>query len=77
MTTTPTKKTKLISLLRDRRWHSVNEVQRAAGYRYSARIKELRDQGSEIRMKRDEKVPSRYWYRYAGRVRATQATGVR
>ncbi len=38
----------LLSLLSDGRWHSQQEVLEAAGYRYTGRVKNLRDAGYEI-----------------------------
>jgi hypothetical protein len=39
---------RLLALLGDRREHNPEEMQSAGGYRYGARLKELRDQGYVI-----------------------------
>lgn len=57
--TSPTgKHARLRNLLGDMRWHSMSELQEAAGYRYGARLLELRrghDGGPCISVEKDQR----------------------
>lgn len=57
------KKSKLVHLLRDRRYHSSRELMRVGGYRFSARLLELKKQGFAFALKRDENHTNLFWYR--------------
>jgi hypothetical protein len=62
-----TKKARLIALLRDRRYHSSRELMKAGGYRFSARLNELKNQGFAFSLKRDGRDQNLFWYRLASK----------
>jgi hypothetical protein len=61
--TVGTKNWKLVELLKNRCWHHVRELAKAGGFRFGARLKELREDGHTILPKRDKKDPSVFHYR--------------
>ena len=48
MTKRLSKRDALLALLSDGRWHSARELTEVAGWRYSARLHELREDGYKI-----------------------------
>jgi len=71
-----TKKLRILALLTDRRYHSARELARAGGFRYGARIKELRNDGYTFAIKRSERDPQLFLYRLTAKpaVRVQKAT---
>lgn len=59
----PTKKARLLQLLKDRRYHTSNELLKAGGYRYGARLHNLRSDGYVFSVKQSVKSPSLFQYR--------------
>lgn len=51
----------LLDLLSDGKWHKMDELAEVAGYRYSARIHELRKKGAKI--EKQTLGGDVYWYR--------------
>jgi hypothetical protein len=51
---------RLLALLEDRREHNLEQMKNAGGYRYGARLKELRDQGYVV----ETRYNSRLGYSY-------------
>jgi hypothetical protein len=65
--TRSSRKAKLLELLRDRRYHSARELLKAGGYRYGARLNELRGFGYGFSVKRDAEKMNLFWYRLASK----------
>jgi hypothetical protein len=58
-----TKKARLFALLKSRRWQHVRDLAKAGGFRFGARLEELRVDGHTIKVKRDPKKPNLFHYR--------------
>lgn len=61
--TAGTTKARLFDLLKSRRWQHVQAMVKAGGFRFGARIEEMRRDGLTIRAKRDAEQASLFHYR--------------
>jgi hypothetical protein len=62
-----THKQRILALLKDRRYHSSREMMNAGGFRYGARLLDLRKDGYTFAVKPDEKKPNSFLYRLISR----------
>lgn len=65
----PTHKHRILQLLKDRRYHSSREMLNAGGFRYGARLLDLRKAGYVFAVKLDAKKPNSFLYRLVSKPR--------
>lgn len=70
--TAPTKRDALRALLSDGQWHHMSELRKVAGWRYGARLLELRRGEGGVALETEKRALSENEYEYRARVAPVQ-----